>query len=376
MQSAILVLADGSIFKGKMIGAEGHTCGELVFNTAMTGYQEIMTDPSYHGQIVTLTYPHIGNTGINDLDVESGSVHIAGLVVRDYPKTYSSWRAQGSLGDYLKAHNIIGIADIDTRELTRRLRTTGAQNACIMAGVHLDEAKALEMAKAHPSMSGQALAEKLSIQTTTPYSQEGVYQLTRNAYAKETGDYHVVAYDFGIKRNILRILAHMGCRITLVPANTSAEDALALNPDGIFLSNGPGDPEPLKVQIQAIQTFLDKRIPLFGICLGQQLLGLAAGSRTLKMKFGHHGANHPVVDVKTGRVMITSQNHGFCVDESALPENVEVTHESLFDGSLQGIAWKDRPAFSFQGHPEASPGPNDAQVLFARFIEAMKQAKA
>lgn len=375
MTQAILALADGSIFRGRSIGAHGQQCGEIVFNTSMTGYQEILTDPSYLGQIVTLTYPHIGNTGVNALDVESGKIQAAGLVVRDAPSTYSSWRAEGSLSDYLNAQGIIAIADIDTRELTRRLRTHGAQNACLIAGEQLDEAAALAAARAHPSMAGQALAADVSVTNVQPYSQESIWNAEQNAYEQHSGDYHVVAYDFGIKRNILRLLAASGCRVTLLPADTSAEDALALNPDGIFLSNGPGDPQPLTAQITAIKTFLEKKIPIFGICLGHQLLGLACGAKTIKMKFGHHGANHPVQDLETGRVMITSQNHGFAVDEASLPANVRATHRSLFDGSLQGIAWTDKPVFAFQGHPEASPGPKEAEILFSRFIAAMQCAK-
>lgn len=372
---AILALADGSVFRGRSIGANGQQCGEIVFNTSMTGYQEILTDPSYLGQIVTLTYPHIGNTGVNALDVESGKIQAAGLVVRDAPTVYSSWRADGSLSDYLKAQGIIGISDIDTRELTRRLRTHGTQNACLMAGNAIDEATAIEAARAHPSMVGRALAEEVSIDSVQDYNQEALWNPETNTYDNATGEYHVVAYDFGIKRNILRLLAAHGCRVTLVPADTSAETALALNPDGIFLSNGPGDPEPLTTQQETIKAFLDKNIPLFGICLGIQLLGLAGGSNTVKMKFGHHGANHPVQDLDTGRVMITSQNHGFAVDEATLPANIRPTHRSLFDGSLQGIAWTDKPVFAFQGHPEASPGPRDAEGLFNCFIEAMKTAK-
>lgn len=373
MQKAILALADGSIFHGRAIGAEGQQCGELVFNTSMTGYQEILTDPSYLGQIVTLTYPHIGNTGVNGLDVESGKIQAAGLVVRDAPSFYSSWRAEGSLSDYLKEQGIVAISDIDTRELTRRLRTQGAQNACLMCGDNIDEAAAVAAARNHPSMTGQALATQVSVQDISPYSQESIWEVASDSYPEQSGDLHVVAYDFGIKRNILRLLAHAGCRITLVPADCSAQEALALNPHGIFLSNGPGDPEPLKAQIAAIQVFLEKNIPIFGICLGHQLLGLAGGATTLKMKHGHHGANHPVADTQTGRVMITSQNHGFAVDENSLPANVIATHRSLFDGTLQGLAWTDKPVFAFQGHPEAGPGPRDAEILFSRFTNAMCQ---
>ena len=374
MQHAILALADGSVFRGRAIGADGSRCGELVFNTAMTGYQEILTDPSYAGQIVTLTYPHIGNTGVNALDVESGALQAAGLVVRDAPATYSSWRASGSLSDYLRAHGIIGIADVDTREITRRLRTHGAQNACLMAG-EIDETAAIAAARAHPSMSGQDLASGIGVKTTQAWA-ESVWDAARDRYPeKSDGDFHVVAYDYGIKANILRLLVASGCRVTLVPAATTAEAALALNPDGIFLSNGPGDPEPMTGAIATIRDFIARQIPVFGICLGHQLLGLACGAKTVKMKFGHHGANHPVQDLATGRVMITSQNHGFAVDEATLPDNVRATHRSLFDGSLQGLAFTDRPVFAFQGHPEASPGPHDAEILFAQFVGAMRERR-
>lgn len=371
MQKAILALADGSVFHGRAIGADGVRCGELVFNTAMTGYQEILTDPSYAGQIVTLTYPHIGNTGVNALDVESSSLQAAGLVVRDAPQTYSSWRADGSLSAYLRAHGIIGIADVDTREITRRLRTHGAQNACLMAG-EIDEAAAIAAARAHPTMSGQDLASSIGIKSAQAWT-ESVWDAASDSYPTQSdGALHVVAYDYGIKANILRLLVASGCRVTLVPAATSAEEALALAPDGIFLSNGPGDPEPMTGAIATIRDFLARKIPVFGICLGHQLLGLACGAQTVKMKFGHHGANHPVQDLATGRVMITSQNHGFAVDEATLPDNVRATHRSLFDGSLQGLAFTDRPVFAFQGHPEASPGPHDAEVLFGQFVAAMQ----
>ena len=375
MQHAILALADGSVFRGRAIGADGIRCGELVFNTAMTGYQEILTDPSYAGQIVTLTYPHIGNTGVNALDVESGALQAAGLVVRDAPATYSSWRASGSLSDYLRAHGIIGIADVDTREITRRLRTHGAQNACLMAG-EIDEVAAIAAARAHPSMSGQDLASGIGIKSAQAWT-ESVWDAARDCYLEQAdGACHVVAYDYGIKANILRLLVASGCRVTLVPAATSAEEALALAPDGIFLSNGPGDPEPMTAALATIREFLARKIPVFGICLGHQLLGLACGAKTVKMKFGHHGANHPVQDLATGRVMITSQNHGFAVDEATLPENERATNRSLFDGSLQGLAFTDRPVFAFQGHPEASPGPHDAEVLFGQFVAAMRAQKA
>ena len=374
MQHAILALADGSVFRGRAIGAHGSRCGELVFNTAMTGYQEILTDPSYAGQIVTLTYPHIGNTGVNALDVESGALQAAGLVVRDAPATYSSWRASGSLSDYLRAHGIIGIADVDTREITRRLRTHGAQNACLMAG-EIDEAAAIAAARAHPSMSGQDLASGIGVKEARPWT-ESTWDAARDRYPeKSDGDFHVVAYDYGIKANILRLLVASGCRVTLVPAATTAEAALALNPDGIFLSNGPGDPEPMTGAIATIRDFIARQIPVFGICLGHQLLGLACGAKTVKMKFGHHGANHPVQDLATGRVMITAQNHGFAVDEATLPDNVRATHRSLFDGSLQGLAFTDHPVFAFQGHPEASPGPHDAEILFGQFVAAMRERR-
>ena len=374
MQHAILALADGSVFRGRAIGADGSRCGELVFNTAMTGYQEILTDPSYAGQIVTLTYPHIGNTGVNALDVESGALQAAGLVVRDAPATYSSWRASGSLSDYLREHGIIGIADVDTREITRRLRTHGAQNACLMAG-EIDEAAAIAAARTHPTMSGQDLASGIGVKTAQAWT-ESVWDAARDRYPeKSDGDFHVVAYDYGIKANILRLLVASGCRVTLVPAATTAEAALALNPDGIFLSNGPGDPEPMTGAIATIRDFIARQIPVFGICLGHQLLGLACGAKTVKMKFGHHGANHPVQDLATGRVMITSQNHGFAVDEATLPDNVRATHRSLFDGSLQGLAFTDRPVFAFQGHPEASPGPHDAEILFGQFVGAMRDRR-
>ena len=372
--NAILALADGSVFRGRAIGATGSRCGELVFNTAMTGYQEILTDPSYAGQIVTLTYPHIGNTGVNALDVESPALQAAGLVVRDAPDTYSSWRADGSLGDYLRTHNIIGISDIDTREITRRLRTHGTQNACLMAG-EINETAAIAAARAHPSMSGQDLASGIGIKKAQPWRQS-IWDAADDRYPEHAdGQYHVVAYDYGIKANILRLLVASGCRVTLVPADTTADAAMALLPDGIFLSNGPGDPEPMTAAIATIRDFIARDFPIFGICLGHQLLGLACGGQTVKMKFGHHGANHPVQDLDSGQVMITSQNHGFAVDETTLPANVRPTHRSLFDGSLQGLAFTDRPVFAFQGHPEASPGPHDAENLFARFVAAMKERR-
>ena len=372
-QPAILVLADGSVFRGLSIGADGLTTGEVVFNTALTGYQEILTDPSYSRQIVTLTYPHIGNTGVNAEDVEADRVHAAGLVVRDVTRLHSNFRAGQSLPDYLKSQNIVAIADIDTRRLTRILREKGAQSGCIMAGA-LDEAKALEAARAFPGLAGMDLAKVVSAPAAYEWS-ETEWKLGQGYGHLTEPRFHVVAFDYGVKRNILRMLAERGCRLTVLPATATSADALALKPDGVFLSNGPGDPEPCDYAIEAIRVFLDKGIPVFGICLGHQLLALAAGARTAKMKFGHHGANHPVQDLATGQVLITSQNHGFAVDEESLPENVEATHRSLFDGTLQGIRFKDRPAFSFQGHPEASPGPHDLLPLFENFIRLMDQQK-
>jgi carbamoyl-phosphate synthase small subunit len=369
---AILALEDGTIFRGIAIGASGSSVGEVVFNTAMTGYQEILTDPSYSRQLVTLTYPHIGNTGANASDCESEKVMAAGLIIRDLPLLASSWRAETSLDDYLKREGIVAIAGIDTRKLTRLLQRKGAQNGCIMAGAEVDEAQALKQARAFPGLKGMDLAKVV----TTPKAYEwnrGSWQLETNAdTTPSAGTLHVVAYDYGMKRNILRILVDHGCRVTVVPATTSARDALALNPDGLFFSNGPGDPEPCDYAISAMQTFLKTGIPIFGICLGHQLLGLASGARTVKMKFGHHGANHPVLDLDTGRVMISSQNHGFAVDEASLPANLRATHKSLFDGTLQGMERTDCEAFSFQGHPEASPGPHDVKPLFERFVRAMQ----
>lgn len=371
---AILVLADGTLFKGSAIGATGHTVGEVVFNTAMTGYQEILTDPSYTKQIVTLTYPHIGNVGANSEDTESRAVFASGLIIRDLPLLHSNFRAEDSLSDYLAKNNVVAIADIDTRRLTRILREKGAQAGCIMAGADLDEARALELARGFGSMAGQDLAKVVSC--TESYQWKlGEWKLGSGCSEQADTPFHVVAYDFGVKHNILRMLAERGCKLTVVPAQTPAKDVLALNPDGVFLSNGPGDPEPCDYAITAIREILETRLPVFGICLGHQLLGLATGAKTSKMKFGHHGANHPVQDLDSGRVMITSQNHGFQVDESTLPANVRVTHRSLFDQTVQGIALTDRPAFSFQGHPEASPGPEDVAYLFDRFITAMSQAK-
>jgi len=370
---AILVLEDGSIFQGESIGIDGLTVGEVVFNTAMTGYQEILTDPSYCRQIVTLTYPHIGNTGTNSEDEESGQVWASGLVIRNLPLLASNWRNEETLESYLVRNKVVAIADIDTRRLTRILREKGAQAGCIMAG-EIDEQKATEQARAFPGLSGMDLAKVVSTQETYSW-QEGSWQLGEG-FPQQSPDqkrFKVVAYDFGVKRNILRMLVDRGCDVTVVPAQTSADDVLAMNPDGVFLSNGPGDPEPCDYALSAISTLLAKQVPLFGICLGHQLLGLASGAKTTKMKFGHHGANHPVQDLQTSEVMITSQNHGFAVDETSLPANVIATHRSLFDGSLQGIQHKDKPAFSFQGHPEASPGPHDVSPLFDQFIELMQQ---
>lgn len=371
-QSAILVLADGSVFRGVAIGASGSTVGEVVFNTAMSGYQEILTDPSYARQIVTLTYPHIGNTGINAEDVESAHIHAAGLVIRDLPLLASNFRSTQSLSDYLKSQNVVGIADIDTRRLTRLLRETGAQSGCIMAG-EVDEVEALRLARAFPGLAGMDLAKVVSVNQAYSWS-EGEWRLGKGFASPVKTTFHVVAFDYGVKRNILRMLAQRGCKITVLPAQASAQDALALHPDGIFLSNGPGDPEPCDYAIAAISELMTTGIPVFGICLGHQLLALASGAKTVKMKFGHHGANHPVKDMDSGRVAITSQNHGFAVDADTLPDNIRVTHVSLFDGSLQGIARTDVPAFSFQGHPEASPGPHDVDYLFDRFV-AMMSAK-
>lgn len=368
---AILALADGTVFTGRAIGATGHTVGEVVFNTAITGYQEILTDPSYTRQLVTLTYPHIGNVGANAEDAESRAVFAAGLIIRDLPLLHSNFRAQESLGDYLTRNGTVAIADIDTRKLTRLLREKGAQAGCIMAG-EVDAARAVELARGFGSMAGQDLAKVVSC--AEPYAWTDREWALGHGYRVQTEPkFHVVAYDFGVKHNILRMLAERGCKVTVVPAQTPAAEVLALNPDGVFLSNGPGDPEPCDYAIAAIRQVLDTRLPVFGICLGHQLLGLATGAKTSKMKFGHHGANHPVQDLDSGRVMITSQNHGFQVDETSLPANVRVTHRSLFDHTVQGIALTDRPAFSFQGHPEASPGPNDVAYLFDRFTAAMAE---
>ncbi|MGR6841412.1 glutamine-hydrolyzing carbamoyl-phosphate synthase small subunit [Aliivibrio wodanis] len=377
-KSALLVLEDGTVFRGQSIGADGSAVGEVVFNTSMTGYQEILTDPSYSQQIVTLTYPHIGNTGINSEDEESSSIHAQGLVIRDLPLLASNFRSEQTLSEYLKSQNIVGIADIDTRKLTRILREKGAQNGCIVAGNNLDEAFALAQAKEFPGLKGMDLAKEVTTSEAYQWKQ-GSWTLT-GGLPEEKADselpFHVVAYDFGAKRNILRMLVDRGCRLTVVPAQTSAEEVLAMNPDGVFLSNGPGDPAPCTYAIEATKVFLEKGLPIFGICLGHQILALASGAQTVKMKFGHHGANHPVKDLDRDVVMITAQNHGFAVDEETLPENLRATHKSLFDGTLQGIHRTDKPAFSFQGHPEASPGPHDAAPLFNHFIELIQQHKA
>ncbi|MEW8319999.1 MAG: glutamine-hydrolyzing carbamoyl-phosphate synthase small subunit [Candidatus Thiodiazotropha sp.] len=373
---AILVLEDGSQFRGEAIGAEGETVGEVVFNTAMTGYQEILTDPSYRKQIVTLTYPHIGNTGITQEDEESGHIHAAGLVIRDLPLITSNWRSEESLEHYLQRHGIVAIAGIDTRKLTRVLREKGAQNGAIVAGESPDPDKALELARGFPGLKGMDLAKEVTTQSPYEWAQ-GTWSLEEGHPEaphpiEEKLPYHVVAYDYGIKRNILRMLVDRACRITVVPAQMPADEVLALQPDGIFLSNGPGDPEPCDYAIEAIGRIVDTGLPVFGICLGHQLLALASGARTVKMKFGHHGANHPVQDLDKGTVMISSQNHGFAVDEASLPDHLTATHRSLFDGTLQGIHRTDKPAFSFQGHPEASPGPHDVAPVFDHFIELMK----
>lgn len=367
-KTAILALADGTIFKGLSIGAPGHTVAEVVFNTAMTGYQEILTDPSYSGQMVTLTYPHIGNTGINPEDIESAKVHAAGLIVRNCPARLSNFRSTQSLPEYLEANGIVAISDIDTRKLTRILREGGAQGGCILVGD--DAEKALELARSFPGMSGQDLAKVV----TTPKSSiwtESTWTLGKGYGKTNSKKPHVVAYDFGVKFNILRLLAERGCHITVVPAQTSADEVLKLNPDGVFLSNGPGDPDPCDYAIAATKVFLERKLPVFGICLGQQIMGLAVGAKTVKMKTGHHGSNHPVQELSSGRVFITAQNHGFAVDAATLPANARQTHVSLFDGTLQGFELTDRPAFCFQGHPEASPGPHDIVVLFDKFMSQM-----
>ncbi|MDV5766109.1 glutamine-hydrolyzing carbamoyl-phosphate synthase small subunit [Stenotrophomonas maltophilia] len=373
-QAAILVLEDGTVFEGESVGAPGLSVGEVVFNTAMTGYQEVLTDPSYARQMVTLTYPHIGNTGMTDQDNEASKVWSAGLIVRDVPRRPSNWRSQVSLQDWLIQRGVVAIAGIDTRKLTRILREKGAQNGALMAG-DIDVEKALEAARKFPGLKGMDLAKVVTTEKTYTWT-EGQLDLDANAFVSVPAKYKVVAYDFGVKTNILRMLAERGCEVTVVPAQTPAAEVLALKPDGVFLSNGPGDPEPCDYAIEAIKTFIDVKIPTFGICLGHQLLGLASGAQTMKMGHGHHGANHPVQDLDSGRVMITSQNHGFAIDEATLPPSLRVTHRSLFDGTNQGVARTDVPAFSFQGHPEASPGPTDVGPLFDRFVVLMEQAKA
>lgn len=373
-QKALLALADGTVFQGISIGASGQTVGEVVFNTSLTGYQEILTDPSYSRQIVTLTYPHIGNVGVNNEDIESEKVHAAGLIIKDLPLLASSFRMEAPLRDYLKSEKIVAIAGIDTRKLTRILREKGAQAGCILAGEDATAEKAIALAQGFPGLAGMDLAKVV----TTPKAYEWTeteWQLGSGVGQQTAPKFHVVAFDYGVKRNILRMLAQRGCRVTVLPAQSSAEDALALNPDGIFLSNGPGDPEPCDYAIAATKALIEKGIPTFGICLGHQIMGLASGAKTIKMKFGHHGANHPVKDLDTGRVVITSQNHGFAVDAATLPANMRATHVSLFDGSLQGLARTDKPAFCFQGHPEASPGPHDIGYLFDHFVDLMAKAK-
>ncbi len=373
-QAAILVLEDGTVFEGESVGAPGLSVGEVVFNTAMTGYQEVLTDPSYARQMVTLTYPHIGNTGMTDQDDEASKVWSAGLIVRDVPRRPSNWRSQLSLQDWLIQRGVVAIAGIDTRKLTRILREKGAQNGALMAG-DIDVEKALEAARKFPGLKGMDLAKVVTTEKTYTWT-EGQLDLDANAFVSVPARFKVVAYDFGVKTNILRMLAERGCEVTVVPAQTPAAEVLALKPDGVFLSNGPGDPEPCDYAIDAIKAFIDVKIPTFGICLGHQLLGLASGAQTMKMGHGHHGANHPVQDLDSGRVMITSQNHGFAIDEATLPPTLRVTHRSLFDGTNQGVARTDVPAFSFQGHPEASPGPHDVGPLFDRFVALMEQAKA
>ena len=386
---AILALEDGTVFRGTSIGIQGQSVGEVVFNTAMTGYQEILTDPSYARQLVTLTYPHIGNTGTTVEDEECDTVFSSGLIIRRLPKQASNWRSEGGLSEYLQSKQVVAIADIDTRKLTRLLREKGAQNGCVVSGESPDEAAAITAAKEFSGLKGLDLAKEVttaeSYQWSTAKSDKnkaqsdnsgkGVWSLTGGYEAESEPKYRVVAYDFGVKRNILRMLASRGCEVTVVPAKTSAKEVKALNPDGVFLSNGPGDPEPCAYAIKAIQEIIEQKIPIFGICLGHQLLSLASGARTMKMKFGHHGANHPVQDLATRQVLITSQNHGFAIDETQMPDNLTVTHRSLFDGTIQGIARTDAPAFSFQGHPEASPGPHDVSALFDQFIELMRSNK-
>jgi carbamoyl-phosphate synthase small subunit len=377
---ALLALEDGSLFRGESIGSIGQTTGEVVFNTALTGYQEILTDPSYARQIVTLTYPHIGNVGVNAEDEESSGIHAAGLVIRDLPPLFSNWRSEESLEDYLVRHNIVAISGIDTRRLTRILREKGAQSGCIVAGNDIDEQAAIDAARRFPGLKGMDLAKEVT--TGNPYEwAQGSWSLKGGLPEaphpiEENLPYHVVAYDYGVKRNILRMLVDRGCRLTVVPAKTPASKVLAMNPDGVFLSNGPGDPEPCDYAQDAIRELLEKEVPMFGICLGHQLLSLASGAKTIKMKFGHHGANHPVQDLETGKVMISSQNHGFAVEDESLPSHLRATHRSLFDQSLQGVEHTDKPAFGFQGHPEASPGPHDVAPLFDHFIELMEKKRA
>jgi len=371
---ALLALQDGTVFRGTSVGADGKTIGEVVFNTAMTGYQEILTDPSYCRQIVTLTYPHIGNTGTNCDDMESSKIHASGLIIRDSSMTMSSWRAERSFEDFLRSANTVAIADVDTRKLTRLLREKGAQSGCIMTGT-VDEKTAIEHSRKFPGIAGMDLARIVSTDRAYQWCYGSNFAARAKILSRRIAPYHVIVYDYGIKRNILRILSDLDCRMTVVPAKTPADEVIAMDPDGVFLSNGPGDPEPCDYAIEAIRKILDTSIPVFGICLGHQLLALAVGAKTRKMKFGHHGANHPVQNLANGRVAITSQNHGFAVDESSLPDNAEPTHRSLFDDSLQGIALKDRAAFGFQGHPEASPGPHDLLPLFERFLSDMEQYK-
>ncbi len=371
-EPAILALEDGTVFKGISVGADGRTLGEVVFNTAMTGYQEILTDPSYFRQLVTLTYPHIGNVGTNSDDFESSKIYASGLIIRDLSLVTSSWRAESGLQDFLKRGKTVAIADIDTRRLTRIIRDKGAQAGCIVTGEKASPEEAVRAARKFPGLKGMDLARLVTTKQAYQWNQGTIWPVRQSVYTKRVAGFHVVAFDYGIKRNILRLIADQDCRITVVPATASADEVMALLPDGVFLSNGPGDPEPCDYAIEAIGTLVDIGIPVFGICLGHQLLGLASGAKTVKMKFGHHGANHPVVEIASGRVMITSQNHGFAVQEDTLPESVRPTHRSLFDGTLQGIERTDKPAFSFQGHPEASPGPHDLKPLFQRFTAAMK----
>ncbi|HZF29966.1 MAG TPA: glutamine-hydrolyzing carbamoyl-phosphate synthase small subunit [Gammaproteobacteria bacterium] len=371
-EPAILALEDGTVFHGVSVGAEGRTLGEVVFNTAMTGYQEILTDPSYYRQIVTLTYPHIGNVGTNSDDFESTKTYAAGLIIRDLSLAVSNWRAEGSLEQFLKRGKTVAIAEIDTRRLTRIIRDKGAQAGCIVTGKKTKPDEAVKAARKFPGLKGMDLARLVSTKQTYQWNQGAIFPKRQSVYTKRVAAFHVVAFDYGIKRNILRLISDQDCRVTVVPATTKADEVLSLLPDGVFLSNGPGDPEPCDYAIEAIAKLVDQGVPTFGICLGHQLLGLASGAKTIKMKFGHHGANHPVVEIDSGRVMITSQNHGFAVQEDTLPSNVRATHRSLFDGTLQGLERTDRPAFSFQGHPEASPGPHDLKPLFQRFTAAMK----